>query len=128
MNTPSYKGYTAGKIEVPGAWRPLVAAAATLGLLVVASASFAANSFVLPFPGVQVVDSVVDNLGVTYILGKDPNNNAVVRKYSSAGAEILWPGDFAEYRTNLNLNPTAFCVAPGPGGTTNVLYIVGQNS
>jgi hypothetical protein len=94
----------------------------------------AANSFVVGFQGVDVVDTAVDSAGVTYVLGKDANNHAVLRKYDASGAVLLWTGDLAVYRTNTTLRPTAFCVAAGAvtstnqlASTTNQLFVVGQN-
>src|SRR5438067_774800 len=52
--------------------------------------SFAANSFVDGFKGVDVVDTAVDNLGVTYVLGKDSANNTLIWKYDAAGAVLHW--------------------------------------
>jgi hypothetical protein len=133
MNTPSHQGCTKGcpgaraGRPAKGAFGAALAAATALALLCLWTPAQAAQSFVEPYPGVQVVDSAVDNLGITYVLGKDANNNTVIKKYSAAGATLLWTGDQAEWRTNSDLIPTAFCVAPGPGGTTNILYVVGKN-
>src|SRR6267154_863842 len=70
--------------------------------------SFAANSFVDGFKGVDVVDTAVDNLGVTYVLGKDSANNTLIWKYDAVGAVLHWitnatyPQTNIVYRTNSN--------------------------
>ncbi len=70
-----------------------------------AIACFGANSFVTNFAEIQVVDSTVDNLGTTYILGADAYNNTLIRKYSSTGGVLPWAGPTNAYLTISNLNP-----------------------
>src|SRR5262249_43517409 len=72
-------------------------------LVVWGSTAFGANSFVVGFQGIDVVDTAVDNSGITYVLGKDATNNTVLRKYDASGAVLLWTGDLAVYRTNSTL-------------------------
>lgn len=99
------------------------------GLLLVmltcmASVSFAASSFVVGLPGVQVVDTKIDSFGTTYVLGKDGAGESLLIKYDSSGSPIAWVGGSSPVtiRTNTLGTPTALCVA---AGTTN-LYIVGS--
>src|SRR5260221_5795721 len=61
-------------------------------LLGVVTVSFGANSYVVGYQGVNVMDSAVDNLGITYLLGQD-TNKCVLRKYDTAGGEVPLYGD-----------------------------------
>jgi len=111
-----------------------------IGILGFGISAYAANSFVDGFKGIEVVDTTVDNLGVTYVLGKDSANSTLIWKYDAAGASLHWitnatyPLTNVIYRTNSSLKPLAFCVAPGASattnlsGTTNIIYVVGQDS
>jgi hypothetical protein len=88
-----------------------------------ASVSFGANSFVLGFRGVDVLDSTVDILGTTYLLGND-TNGCLLRKFDSAGAKQKWTSNLDERLTISNLTAVGMCSAPG---LTNTLFVIGQD-
>src|SRR4051812_7609617 len=78
-----------------------------------ASIGFAASSFVVGLPGVEVVDTKVDSFGTTYVLGKDGAGRSLLIKYDSSGSPIAWVGGSSAVtiRTNTLGTPTALCVA-----------------
>src|SRR6266478_1126695 len=95
--------------------------------------SFAANSFVKGYLGLDVVDSAVDNLGFTYVLARDTNSQCRILKYDAVGAARPWTTAGGNVQIIPSLNPVAFCVANGTTGTnrnatTNFLYIVGKDA
>lgn len=100
------------------------------GLLTLAVAASAANSFVEGLQNFVVVDSAVDADGVTYLLGKSGANNGVIRKYDTSGGVLLWKTNSTD-TTNVIIDrlisgivPAALHVAPG---TAN-LYVVGGSN
>jgi hypothetical protein len=101
-----------------------------LGLLLAVAFALSAravSSFVLGFQDLQVVDTVVDDAGVTYVLAKNANNYAVLRKFGPDGGALVWTKDSLIENINTKINPAAFCVTPSSTGTTNQLYVVGQD-
>ncbi len=91
-------------------------------LSALAPAAFGANSFVVGLSGLQIVDTTVDSLGVTYVLASDGGGNCIINKYGTSGVLIPWTGDGATNRIISGFTPRAFCLA---AGTTN-LYIAGD--
>ncbi len=104
---------------------------ATLALVLVLicglpRAAFGSSSFVEALAGEEVVDTAVDSFGVTYVLGRNASNQAVLIKYDSSGVEMPWSGDGATNRVVADVNPVALCVqsASSPN-STNELFVVG---
>ncbi|MFM2296063.1 MAG: hypothetical protein RLZZ350_2476, partial [Verrucomicrobiota bacterium] len=87
-----------------------------------------AGAFVEPLQFITV-DTRVDNSsgtptsGITYVLGRDESNNAILRKYDSSGAELTFTNGIVQLVVS-NITPAALTVE---AGTTN-LYLVGGST
>ncbi|MEY4916701.1 MAG: hypothetical protein RL616_614, partial [Verrucomicrobiota bacterium] len=86
-----------------------------------------AGAFVEPLQQFITVDTRVDasvgtpTAGITYVLGRDDSNNALLRKYDASGAELTFGSGGNLVVTLAGVPATAMVVV---SGTTN-LYLVG---